>query len=163
MYKVPSGSMEPTLPIGTRVVVKQRPLNVGAIVVFHPPTGAREPRCGPTHYEVSLGGAACDQTNPEESSEKLIKRIVAGPGDTIYINEGHAIVNGKREHDPYIKVCGGVRECDFPTPVKIPPGNWFMLGDNRGESDDSRFWGPVPTGWIVGTVPTWSALDFTGV
>jgi signal peptidase I len=162
MYKVPSGSMEPTLPIGTRVVVKQRPLNVGAIVVFHPPKGAREQRCGPTHYEVSPGGAACDQTNPEESSEKFIKRIVAGPGDTIYVKEGHAIVNGKRESDPYIKVCDGVRECDFLTPVKIPPGNWFMLGDNRGESDDSRFWGPVPTGWIVGTVTDLECPRFHG-
>ena len=41
-------------------------------------------------------------------------------------------------------------ECNFPTPIKIPAGHWFMMGDNRGESDDSRFWGPVPTGWIIG-------------
>jgi signal peptidase I len=43
-----------------------------------------------------------------------------------------------------------VRECNFLTPIKIPAGRWFMMGDNRGESDDSRFWGPVPTSWIIG-------------
>jgi signal peptidase I len=154
-YKIPSGSMEPTLAIGQRVLVNRIGMaingpHVGEIVVFHPPVGAKEQRCGPTHYEVSPGGAPCDQTNPQESSENFIKRIVAGPGDTLYVKEGHAIVNGKREHDPYIKECGGVRECDFLTPIKIPPGHWFMMGDNRGESDDSRFWGPVPTGWIIG-------------
>lgn len=154
-YKIPSGSMEPTLAINQRVLVNRIGMaingpHLGEIVVFHPPKGAKEQRCGPTHYEVSPGGAPCDQTNPEESSENFIKRVVAGPGDTIYVKEGHAIVNGKREHDPYIKQCGGVRECDFLTPIKIPPDHWFMMGDNRGESDDSRFWGPVPTSWIIG-------------
>jgi signal peptidase I len=155
-YKIPSGSMEPTLTIGQRVLVNRLGMtlngpHVGEIVVFHPPNGAKQQQCGPTHYEVSPGGAPCDQTNPEESSENFIKRIVAGPGDTIYVKEGHAIVNGKRESDPYIKPCGGVaRECNFLTPIKIPAGHWFMMGDNRGESDDSRFWGPVPTSWIIG-------------
>jgi signal peptidase I len=160
-YKIPSGSMEPTLKIGQRVLVNRlaERLNgphVGEIAVFHPPKGAREQRCGPTHYEVTAGGAACDQTNPEESSENFIKRIVAGPGDTITIREGHVYrkAAGKstfvREHDPYIAPCGSDRACNFLTPIKIPAGHWFMMGDNRGESDDSRFWGPVPTSWIVG-------------
>jgi signal peptidase I len=154
-YKIPSGSMEPTLAIGQRVLVNRIGMRidgpyVGEIVVFHPPKGAKEQKCGPTHYEVTEGGAPCDQTNTEAASENFIKRIVAGPGDVIYIKEGHAIVNGKREPDSYIKPCGGVRECNFSTPIKIPPGHWFMMGDNRGESDDSRFWGPVPTGWIIG-------------
>ena len=55
-----------------------------------------------------------------------------------------------RESDSYIKPCGGVQECNFTTPITIPAGHWFMMGDNRGESDDSRFWGPVPTSWIIG-------------
>ena len=82
----------------------------------------------------------------------FIKRIVAGPGDTLSIVEGHAIVNGKREADSYIKPCAvpSAPICNFPKPIKVPPGHWFMMGDNRGESDDSRFWGPVPTSWIVG-------------
>ena len=152
VYKVPSGSMEPTLSIGARVVVVAEQPKVGDIVVFHPPEGAQQQQCGPTHYEVSPGGAPCDQANPEESGQNFIKRIVAGPGDTIYVQEGHAIVNGKRESDSYIKACGGARECNFLTPIKIPAAHWFMMGDDRGESDDSRFWGPVPTSWIVGVV-----------
>jgi signal peptidase I len=60
------------------------------------------------------------------------------------------IRNGKREPDRYTRACTGAAECNFPTPIKIPAGHWFMMGDNRGESDDSRFWGSVPTGWIVG-------------
>jgi signal peptidase I len=154
-YKIPSGSMKPTLIEGQRVLVNRIGMRlngpyVGEIVVFHPPKYAREQLCGPTRSRVTVGGAACDQTDPEAAGENFIKRIVAGPGDVIYIKEGHAIVNGKRERDSYIAPCGGESECNFLTPIKIPPGHWFMMGDNRGESDDSRFWGPVPTGWIIG-------------
>jgi signal peptidase I len=156
-YRIPSGSMEPTLAVGQRVLVNRigtdfgKP-HVGEIAVFHPPEGAEHEQCGPVpRTTITYGGAACDQTNPqEETSVNFIKRIVAGPGDVLYVKEGHAYVNGKRENDPYIRACGGVQECNFPTPIKIPAGHWFMMGDNRGESDDSRFWGPVPTSWIIG-------------
>jgi signal peptidase I len=83
----------------------------------------------------------------------FIKRVVAGPGDTIRIVRGHVIRNGKRENDPYIAdTCGSDanRGCTLSTPITIPPGHWFMMGDNRGESDDSRFWGPVPRNAIIG-------------
>jgi len=160
-YKIPSGSMEPTLAVGQRVLVNRIGMRfegpyVGEIVVFHPPAGADQeeshelPKCGLYSRPADYRGAACDQTNPGEASVNFIKRIVAGPGDTISIREGHVYRNGKREQDSYINPCGGKEECNFPTPIKIPAGHWFMMGDNRGESDDSRFWGPVPTGWIIG-------------
>jgi signal peptidase I len=154
-YRIPSGSMEPTLKIGQRVLVNRLGTNfkgphVGEIVVFHPPKDAEQQICGPAPHMVTPGGAACSTPEPEEASVNFIKRVVAGPGDTLYIKEGHAYVNGKRESDSYINPCGGGSECNFPTPIKIPAGHWFMMGDNRGESDDSRFWGPVPTGWIIG-------------
>ena len=152
-YRIPAASMEPTLQVGDRVLVNRTGIGgagIGDIVVFHPPKDAEQQVCGPTPHMVTPGGAACSVPEPEASSLDFIKRIVAGPGDTIYIKEGHAYVNGKRESDPYITPCGGGSECNFPTPIKIPPGDWFMLGDNRGESDDSRFWGPVPDSWIVG-------------
>jgi signal peptidase I len=154
-YRIPSGSMEPTLKIDQRVLVNRIGMHfggpkVGAIVVFHPPKDAEQQVCGPSPHMVTPGSAACDTPEPEESSTNFIKRIVAGPGDTLSIKEGHAYRNGKRENDPYIAPCGGGSECNFPTPIKIPAGHWFMMGDNRGESDDSRFWGPVPTGWIIG-------------
>jgi signal peptidase I len=101
---------------------------------------------------VNIGGAACSQTAVTPSSVRFIKRIVAGPGDEVYIMEGHVYRNGKRETDRYMAPCVGALECNFPVPIRIPPGHWFMMGDNRGESDDSRFWGPIPASWIVGVV-----------
>lgn len=57
-----------------------------------------------------------------------------------------------QQTDSYIKPRRALSECNFPTPIKVPPGDWYMIGDNRGESDDSRFWGPVPESWLVGIV-----------
>lgn len=160
LYRVPSGSMEPTLPIGTRVVVQKGRPTVGAIVVYHPPEGAEREECGPKPHVIRLGEAACDAPIPEESKIEYIKRVVAGPNDEIYVRRGHVYrkANGSgefvRESDSYIRACGVSPECDFPVPIKIPAGHWFLMGDNRGESDDSRFHGPVPTAWIVG-MATW--------
>ena len=154
-YRIPSGSMEPTLSIGQRVLVDRigqhfgKP-HIGEIAVFHPPEGAEQEQCGLAN-RITPGGAACSQPVAKENTgTNFIKRIVAGPGDMLKIVEGHAIRNGKREADSYIRPCPGISECNFPVQIKIPPGHWFMMGDNRGESDDSRFWGPVPTSWIIG-------------
>lgn len=160
-YKIPSGSMEPTLEIGQRVLVDRigthfSSPHVGEIAVFHPPEGAGQEECGPVPHTVKVGGAPCAEPVPKEASVNYIKRVVAGPGDEIYVKEGHVYRKpaGKtqfvREKDSYIRECGVSAECNFLTPIKIPAGHWFMMGDNRGESDDSRFWGPVPTGWIIG-------------
>jgi signal peptidase I len=168
-YRIPSGSMEPTLAIGQRVLVNRIGMDlsephVGEIAVFHPPKDAEQEVCGPTPHVIKLGGGACSQPELEKSNVNFIKRIVAGPGDVISILEGHVIRNGKREQDSYIRPCGSSPECNFPTPIKIPAGHWFMMGDNRGESDDSRFWGPVPTGWIIGgAVATYWPPDRIGI
>lgn len=154
-YRIPSGSMEPTLEVGQRVLVNRLGMHfngphVGEIVVFHPPKDAEQQVCGPAPHMVTPGGAACSTPEPLEGNVNFIKRIVAGPGDRLYIKEGHAYRNGKRESDSYIAPCENNAECNFPTPITVPAGHWFMMGDNRGESDDSRFWGPVPTSWIIG-------------
>ena len=60
--------------------------------------------------------------------------------------------NGSSADEPYIAPCGQSQECNFPTPVTIPRGEWFMMGDDRGASNDSRNWGPVPASWIIGRV-----------
>jgi signal peptidase I len=152
-YRIPSGSMEPTLEIGQRVLVNRfvyhfTDPSIGDIVVFHPPVGAEEgPECGAPHPAQQ----ACDKSRPEESGETFIKRIVAGPGDTLSVLDGHPVVNGVEKTDePYIRPCGGGFDCNLPMPITVPPGDYFMMGDNRGGSDDSRFWGPVPRGWIIG-------------
>jgi len=60
-------------------------------------------------------------------------------------------VNGVEKTDePYIIPCGNAPACNLPETITIPPGKYFMMGDNRGASDDSRFWGPVPKQWIIG-------------
>jgi signal peptidase I len=176
-YRIPSGSMEPTLEIGQRVLVDRIGMNfsephVGEIAVFHPPRDAEQQICGPVPHTVRLGGAACAQPEPEKADgTNFIKRIVAGPGDEISIREGHVLRRAKgtstfvQEKDSYIKPCLPQQaQCNFPTPIRIPAGHWFMMGDNRGESDDSRFWGPVPTGWIIGDAfATYWPIDRIGL
>jgi signal peptidase I len=152
-YKIPSGSMEPTLDVGQRVLVNRfiyhfHEPRIGDIVVFHPPVGAEsEPQCG----AVVSDREPCPRPTPEESGETFIKRVVAVGGDTVSIKEGHPVVNGVEKTDePYINPCGASAVCNLPKAIKIPKGYFFMMGDNRGASDDSRYWGPVPRKWIVG-------------
>ena len=154
-YRIPSESMEPTLDVGQRVLVNRignrfSTPDVGEVVVFHPPKGSDTDTCGASKRRQAQ---ACDRPTSQRSNVNFIKRVVAGPGDTIYIKGGHVYRNGKREKDGYISnTCEGQdgRGCNFTTPITIPPNHWFMMGDNRGESDDSRFWGPVPRKWIIG-------------
>jgi signal peptidase I len=150
--------MEPSLPIGTRVVAKRGLLAVGTIVVFYPSEGLPLRLCGPKPHAVTPGGEACDASIPTPEKLALIKRIVGAPGDEIYVRGGRVYrkpvgASGFRaEQDSYTKACRGGADCNFPTPITIAAGHWFLMGDNRGESDDSRTSGPVPTSWIIGTV-----------
>ncbi len=151
-YRIPSESMIPTLEIGQRVLVNRIGNNfgdpaIGDITVFHPPAGAENGKeCGvrrPT-------GQACAQPTAEKADVNFIKRIVAEPGDRISIRDGHVIRNGKRQSEPFIEQCGGGPECNLTTSITIPKDHYFMMGDNRGASADSREWGPVPKKWMIG-------------
>jgi signal peptidase I len=154
-YRVPSEAMLPTLKLGAIVTVdlKQRRPRIGDIVVFHPPAGADPPNpvCG-ARGEGGDRSQPCGRPISRESTQTFIKRVVAGPGDTLAIVGGYVVRNGTREHEPYIEPCGGDPECTYPKHITVPPGDYFVLGDNRGQSDDSRFWGPVAGSWIIGTV-----------
>jgi signal peptidase I len=131
-YQIPSGSMLPTLEIKQRVLVNRlsnrlgSDPKVGDIVVFHPPRGA-EP--GDSGLEPGVGSTA--------------------------VREGRVILNGKRTNEPFISdTCEGETTsgspCTLPQAIRVPAGHYYMMGDNRGESNDSRFWGPVPRDAVVG-------------
>jgi signal peptidase I len=147
-YRVPSESMEPTIDHGEIINLKGGvDPKVGAVVVFHPPSSAADSACpGP-----AADDEPCDETTGSPSPITFVKRIVAGPGDRIAFRAGgHVVLNGKRVAEPYIAGCDQSDGCDYPHEVTVPDGTYYLAGDNRGASDDSRFWGPVRAEWILG-------------
>lgn len=155
VLRVTSGSMQPTLAIGQQVhldtsAYAAAPPRIGDIIAFHPPAGATatEPVCG----TAQAPGAVCPQATSSYSDQIFVKRVVAGPGDTIAIVDGSAIRNGALEREPPQAACDDNAGCNYPVAVHLPAEAWFVMGDNRGASDDSRYWGPVPRAWIIGKV-----------
>jgi signal peptidase I len=148
-FKIPSGSMEPTLDIGQRVLVNRVIYRLhaphrGDIVVFHPPTSLV---CIVT-VQVN---EPCPRSNGHPAADYFIKRVIGLPGERLSIRNGHPVINGRElTHEPYIAACGDGEACNMPQAITIPPHEYFMMGDNRGNSDDSRFWGPIPERWIIG-------------
>ena len=90
---------------------------------------------------------------PVRSDKPYIKRVVALPGDRLKIDRGKAVVDGRPLGEPYatLENCGA-DVCTFRGSIVIPEDHYFVMGDNRGASDDSRFWGPVPRDQIIGRV-----------
>lgn len=151
-YKIPSPSMEPTLMTGQRVLVNRLGNNfsdpkVGQILVFNPPAGAggdSGPRCA-----VAVApGEACTKGVPGKLDRAYVKRVVGGPGDRIRVVNGLVIRNGRQVDEPYARTCGGPI-CNIQS-FTVPRGQYFMMGDNRGNSEDSRYWGPVPREYVIG-------------
>jgi signal peptidase I len=156
-YRIPSGSMLPTLRINQRVLVDRigthfSSPHIGDVIVFHPPKNFAS--CAdPDQGENQLGvdsRHACDVAQHVQSSETFIKRIVGLPGDDLSIHDGHVVRDGVREKDSYTVPCDDVEACNFPATITVPRGDYYMMGDNRPDSEDSRFWGPVPKAWIIG-------------
>ena len=158
-YRIPSGSMLPTLHINQRVLVDRIGNDfsspaLGNIYVFHPPSDYIQGCADPAEGQAQSGQAlpqACAVAQRRPSSQTFIKRVVGLPGDRISIRHGYVYRDGRRERAPYIAPCGGDSgECNFPSTITVPAGDYYMMGDNRGASDDSRFWGPVPRSWLIG-------------
>lgn len=152
---VPSASMVPTLGVGDTILVDQGASvrtapPVGDIVVLNPPPGAeRVKACGVRRRK----GEACAKATPGRLHDRFLKRIVAGPGDRISIRAGRLVRNGVRVAEPYVRPCGrDGPDCELPRTITIPARRWFVMGDNRGASFDSRAFGPVPASAFVGTV-----------
>ena len=144
-YRIPSSSMEPTLHcarpasgcearfsdrvMANRFIYHFRDPHRGEIIVFNVPKAAEE-ACG-------AGGV-------------FVKRIIGLPGDIWQEKQGFVYINGKKLKEPYIK--RDRRDFSSYPARKIPRGNYFMMGDNRQSSCDSRRWGTVPRANIIGKV-----------
>jgi signal peptidase I len=128
-FYIPSVSMEPTLKVKDRVIVNKlsydfHDVHRGDIVVFKSPPG-------------------------EESAsvKDLIKRVIALPGETVEARDGHILINGQPLEEPYLQ--DGVTTGQIE-PKKVPPGHVWVMGDNRPNSKDSRFFGAIDENLIVG-------------
>jgi signal peptidase I len=156
-YKIPSVSMLPTLRVGQRILVDRIGMHfgspsVGEVMVFHPPRDYMQ--CADPNEGEGVAGTkdahACDVQQKLESSTTFVKRIVGLPGDHLQIRNGIVWRNGVKEKAHYTIPCDGAETCQFPGTIIVPKGDYFMMGDNRPDSDDSRFWGPVPRAWLIG-------------
>jgi signal peptidase I len=144
-YSIPSGSMEPTLQIGDRILVDKLSYDLHGIgrsdiIVFTTPP-----------LEHCAGAPVPD----------LVKRVIGLSGETISLAGGQVYINGKLLSQPWLTPtaqhdtfppAGSTQPYALVHPFKIPAGKVFVMGDNRGESCDSRYWGPIEKSTIVGKV-----------
>jgi signal peptidase I len=146
---IPSGSMENTLLIGDHLIMSRIGYDAG--VPF-------------THFHLSLWrnpkrGQLVIFTPfvPQETSD-IVKRVIGLPGETVDIHDGSVWINGQKLSENY--TTGPSEPYDMHTPYKIPQDCYFVMGDNRGNSYDSRFTGCVPRKNIIGTpVMIYMSLD----
>lgn len=137
-FYIPSPSMYPTLKEGDRVLVnklsyKLHDVNRGDVVVFERPA-----------------------SEAPSAIPELIKRVVGLPGDAVTFRGGRVYINGTVLEEPYLPA--GVttsadfapNRCTVDAPCLIPPGEVWVMGDNRNDSKDSRYFGPIPESSIVG-------------
>lgn len=178
-YRIPSGSMEPTLLVGDWLFVNK--LRYGPHIPFTESSlpGYATPKRGDVAVFVSPPQDPSIRISPDEVTPVLVKRIVGVGGDTLLMRHGQLIVNGTPVASPNayvlpdtiadqpqplfawqhsIEISGS--RFGAPTaapslhewgPVVVPNGTYFMMGDNRDDSVDSRYYGPVPRGNLRGT------------
>ena len=145
-FKIPSGSMEDTLAIGDHILVNK--FIFGSKIPFTDRRllKIRDPRQGDVIvFEY-----------PEDPSKDFIKRVVGTPGDTVEVKDKRVYVNGRLYANPHEvhkeadTIPKELQPRDNKDPIKVPAGSYFVMGDNRDRSYDSRFWGFVPMEKIKG-------------
>lgn len=147
-FYIPSESMTPTLEVGDRVLVNKfiyrfTEPDRGDVIVFKSPEGVNN-LVGENPVARFIGWL---RGNRDERQD-LIKRVVALPGDTVAIRNGNLFVNGERQNEPYLN--DEFPDLSFFEQTTIPQGKVFVMGDNRMNSRDSRFIGPIPKENIEG-------------
>jgi signal peptidase I len=151
-YRIPSDSMYPTLKIGDRIIVNKTAkgdINRGDIFVFAAPQGALIDRCA----QAAAGPGQiipCPRSIGPRSDIAYVKRVVGLPGEKISFNNGKIYINNRPLQEPYSQACVDQAFCSYPGSIVIPKNQYYMLGDNRGFSNDSRVWGPVPRENMIG-------------
>jgi signal peptidase I len=136
-FRIPSESMLPLLRKGDRVLVNKwsyrlHDVHRGDVVVFTRPPALTDP-----------------------TIDDLIKRVVGLPGDSVTIADGHVLINGEVLDEPYVApgsttLATGPVTCPPSDPCVIPDGKVWVMGDNRNQSEDSRWFGPIDESSIVG-------------
>ena len=149
-FRIPSESMVPTLEVGQRVLVDRVSYRFsdpdrGDVIVFKPPAG-QPSVCGVER----ASDQPCPKGTPERSDTNFIKRVVAVGGDHVKIIGGSVYLNGKKQKESFADLSEDCDLCNLPDEITIPKGYYFMMGDNRGASADSREWGPIPKKWVIG-------------
>jgi len=155
-FYIPSPSMVPTLAVGDRIMVNKLSYDLhgvhrGDIVVFKRPP-------------LEL------QDFPD-----LVKRVIGLPGESVSSKDGHVYINGRLLNEPWLpdspsSYTGALPDdqhpqFNMPGPVKVPAGEYFVMGDNRTDSEDSRYFGPIPQSLIVGRAMAvvWPLSQIKGV
>ena len=150
--------MQPTLQGPSRVDVDyaaydSAPPQRGDIVVVQAPAGFERGCQDPASTaDAHTTPAPCVQAPEGYSRQRLLKRIVAGPGDQVeFAGDGRVVLNGKHLGEPYVRPCVPPL-CRIREAITVPDDHWFVAGDNRGNSLDSRWFGAIPTSAIDGRV-----------
>ena len=145
-YKIPSGSMKPTLLIGDHILVSKFSYGIKLPFIRSTLIPIGEPKRGDIVVFIY----------PEDRSKDFIKRLIGIPGDTIEVRNKKILLNGlplddvHGVHSDTVIIPASVQPRDNFGPVKVPEGSLFVMGDNRDESYDSRFWGFVSMKDVLG-------------
>jgi signal peptidase I len=148
-FKIPTGSMENNLLIGDHLLVNK--------FVFGPEPNALERAILPVR-DIRRGDIVVFKY-PDEPTRDFIKRVIGLPGETIELRNKKVFVNGQAIDEPYVHFleashgAGEITSFDVRErygPVQVPAGQYFVMGDNRDNSQDSRYWGFLPRHYIKG-------------
>jgi len=149
-FKIPTGSMEPNLLVGDHLIVNK--------MEFSPAATGLERAIMP-HREIRRGDVIVFKY-PVEPERDFIKRVIGLPGDRLELRRKQILINGAPLQEPYAHLisppstAGAPRTDDLREeygPVTVPAGQYFMMGDNRDNSEDSRYWGFLPAHYVKGS------------